>query len=150
MFQGHANCTLDNKSRIILPAKFRKNINPEVNKLIITRGMEKSLLVYPNDEWLKLTSVLKNFNSFNPEERSFIRSFLMYAHEVELDSQSRILLTQDLIEYANIKKDIIVLGLLDKMELWDPKTKTKYDNSQEKSYEEIASLVASKVNSVNE
>lgn len=146
MFQGHATCNLDNKSRVILPAKFRKNISPEAdNKLVITRGLDSCIYVYPQDEWNKLIGAIKNFNTFNTEERDFQRRFLMYVTECELDSQGRILLSPQLIEYAKIKKEVIILGLLDKMEIWDPAVKKKYDDGQTLSFEEVASKVAEKV-----
>lgn len=150
MFQGHAICNLDNKSRVILPAKFRKNISPEAdNKLVITRGLDSCIYVYPQDEWNKLISAIKNFNTFNTEERDFQRRFLMYVTECELDSQGRILLSPQLIEYANIKKEVVILGLLDKMEIWDPEMKKKYDDGQKLSFEEVASKVAEKVVNTN-
>ena len=74
MFQGHSNCNIDAKSRLILPAKFRKYIKPEAdNKLILTRGMDECLLVYPLDEWEKVKTGLTRYNQFNSEQRFFIR-----------------------------------------------------------------------------
>ncbi|HAY33293.1 MAG TPA: division/cell wall cluster transcriptional repressor MraZ [Ignavibacteria bacterium] len=143
MFQGHSVCNLDAKSRLILPAKFRKYIKPEAdNKLVLTKGMDDCLLVYPQDEWEKVKQVMLNFNPFNGEERNFTRVFLYYANECELDSQNRILIPTDLIQLAGLKKEVIVLGLLDKMEIWDPDKKKNYDNSMTSTYEEIAEKVS--------
>jgi MraZ protein len=143
MFQGHSICTLDAKSRLILPAKFRKYIKPEAdNKLIITRGMDECLLLYPLDEWEKVKTALSVHNPFNSEQRNFIRQFLMYVNEVELDAQNRLLIPQQLLDFAKLNKEVMVLGLLDKMEIWNPEIKQKYDSAQTQSYEEIAEKVS--------
>lgn len=139
MFHGHSVCTLDAKSRLMLPTKFRKNIKPEAdNKLVLTRGFDDCILMYPFDEWVKVESKLKGYNEYNPEERFYVRQFMVMVNEVELDSQNRILIPAQLIEFAKLKKEIIVVGMLDKMEIWDPEIKKNYDNSMSKSYEEIA------------
>ena len=143
MFQGHSNCNIDAKSRLILPAKFRKYIKPEAeNKLILTRGMDECLLVYPQDEWKKVMEGLSRYNQFNSDQRFFIRQFLNFVNECELDSQNRILIPPQLVQFANLKKDVTVLGQLDKMEIWDPEIKERYDNSMPSSYEEIAEKVS--------
>jgi len=148
MFQGHSLCNLDAKSRLILPAKFRKYIKPEAdNKLILTRGMDECLLVYPQDEWEKVKIGLTRYNQFNSEQRFFIREFLNYVNECELDSQNRIVIPPQLMKFAKLNKEVIVIGLLDKMEIWDPKIKEKYDKSMSKSFEEIAEKVSEIINS---
>ncbi|MBS1551529.1 MAG: division/cell wall cluster transcriptional repressor MraZ [Bacteroidetes bacterium] len=148
MFQGHSNCSIDAKSRLILPAKFRKYIKPEAdNKLILTRGMDECLLVYPLDEWEKVKTGLTRYNQFNSDQRFFIRQFLNFVNECELDSQNRIVIPPQLLQFAKLKKEVIVLGLLDKMEIWNPEIKNAYDSSMTKSYEEIAEKVSEIINS---
>ncbi len=148
MFQGHSVCSLDTKSRLMLPTKFRKFIRPEAdNKLVLTRGLDECLLMYPLDEWEKVKSGLSSYNQFNAEQRFFIRQFLSLVNEVELDSQNRILIPPQLMQFAKLKKEVIVLGLLDKMEIWDPDIKQSYDTSMSKSYEEIAEKVSEIINS---
>lgn len=148
MFQGHSICSIDAKSRLILPAKFRKFMKPEAdNKIILTRGLDECLLVYPQDEWEKVKTGLTRFNQFNSDQRFFIRQFLTYVNECELDSQNRIVIPSQLIQFAKLKKEVIVLGLLDKMEIWDPQIKETYDNSKTRSYEEIAEKVSEIINS---
>lgn len=123
-------------------------MKPEAdNKLILTRGMDECLLVYPLDEWEKVKTGLTRYNQFNSDQRFFIRQFLNFVNECELDSQNRILIPPQLMEFAKLKKDVTVLGLLDKMEIWDPEIKTRYDNSMSKSYEEIAEKVSEIINS---
>ena len=148
MFQGHSVCSLDAKSRLMLPTKFRKFMKPEAdNKLVLTRGLDECLLMYPLDEWEKVKSGLTGYNQFNSEQRFFIRQFLFLANEVELDSQNRILIPTQLIQFAKLNKEVVVLGLLDKMEIWDPEIKKNYDNSMSRSYEEIAEKVSDIINS---
>lgn len=143
MFQGHVILSLDNKSRFILPAKFRKYIKPEAdNKLIVTRGLDDCLLLYPLDEWEKLTAGLVNYNQFNAEQRNFIRQFFMFVHECELDSQNRVLIPPQLIEFGKLQKEIMIIGLIDKMEIWNPSTKSEYDKNQNYSFEEVAEKVS--------
>lgn len=147
MFTGHSVCSLDAKSRIILPAKFRKYIKPEAdNKLILTRGMDECLLVYPQDEWQKVMAGLSGYNQFNSDQRFFIRQFLNFVNECELDSQNRILIPPQLVQFAKLKKDVTVLGQLDKLEIWDPEITERYDNSMPSSYEEIAEKVSEIIN----
>ncbi len=148
MFQGHSVCNLDTKSRLMLPTKFRKFMKPEAdNKLVLTRGLDECLLMYPLDEWEKVKTGLSSYNQFNAEQRFFIRQFLSLVNEVELDSQNRILIPPQLMQFAKLKKEVIVLGLLDKMEIWDPDIKQNYDTSMSKSYEEIAEKVSEIINS---
>ena len=128
MFQGHSVCSLDTKSRLMLPTKFRKFMKPEAdNKLVLTRGLDECLLLYPLDEWEKVKMGLMSYNQFNAEQRFFIRQFLSLVNEVELDSQNRILIPPQLMQFAKLKKEVIVLGLLDKMEIWDPDIKEKME-----------------------
>lgn len=141
-------CSLDAKSRLMLPTKFRKFMKPESdNKLVLTRGLDECLLMYPLDEWEKVKAGLSSYNQFNAEQRFFIRQFLSLVNEVELDSQNRILVPPQLMQFAKLKKEVIVLGLLDKMEIWDPEIKQNYDTSMSKSYEEIAEKVSEIINS---
>ena len=95
----------------------------------------------------KFSSVFIFFNQFNSEQRFFIREFLNYVNECELDSQNRIVIPPQLLQFAKLKKEVTVLGLLDKMEIWDPEIKKSYDNSMTKSYEEIAEKVSEIINS---
>lgn len=148
MFQGHSVCNLDAKSRLIMPAKFRKNIKPEAcNKVILTKGMDQCVLVYPNDVWEKVAKGMEKYDQFQSDERFFVREFLINVSECELDSQNRIVIPQHLMNEAKLKKEVIVLGLLDKMEIWDPEVKSRYDKSKSSTYEEIAEKVSEIINS---
>src|ERR1041385_2021455 len=141
-FKGSYTYAVDDKGRVNLPAKLRKYVSPEANEtFIITRGFEKCLFVYPIDEWNKLEQNLRNLSSYDPEHRRFIRTFLELALESQLDGQSRLSIPQELREYASIHGEVRILGMLDKIELWDPKIYEEYKNSQPESYESVAARV---------
>ena len=141
-FKGSYTYAVDNKGRVNLPAKLRKYVSPEANEtFIITRGFEKCLFVYPIDEWNKLEQNLRSLSSYDPEHRRFIRAFLELALESQLDAQSRLSIPQELREYANIQDEVRILGMLDKIEIWDPKIYEEYKNSQPESYESVAAKV---------
>lgn len=146
MFQGHSIVVLDSKSRIVLPTKFRSKMSPESNnKIVLTRGLNGCLMLYPLDEWERVKKGLMNFNVFNEKERFFMRQFMMYVHECELDSHNRFLLPSQLIEFAHIKKEILLLGMLQNIEIWNPEIKSEYDNQNPEPFENVAQSVTEKI-----
>lgn len=144
MFQGHAICTLDAKSRLVLPSKFRKYIKTESNnKLILMKGMDQCIMAFPSDEWeKKVKEAAKKFNIFNPVQRNFLRQLLNDIYECEIDAHNRILLPSELASYAEIKKEVIVLGMIYVLEIWDPVAKKKYDELHMDTYEDAAQKVS--------
>jgi MraZ protein len=127
---------------VSIPAKLRKHISPEANDtMVMTQGTSKCIDVYPYDQWQIVENNLLQLNSFNPEHSKFIRMISQYATEDILDSQSRILLPQFLIDYAGIEKEVLVLGVLKKIELWNPDTYKAYIEASGETYEEIAAKV---------
>lgn len=141
-FKGSYTYSVDNKGRVNLPANLRKYVSPEANEtFVITRGFEKCLFVYPQDEWNKLEQHLRSLSSYNPQDRLFMRVLLEYAKESQLDGQARITIPQQLLDYAGIKNEVRIIGVLDKIELWHPKYYEEYLASQSESYESIAARV---------
>ncbi len=146
MFSGKAICNLDSKSRLIFPSRFRKYISPEANnRLYLTSGMDGSILVYPGNIWEKYVEKLSVYNVFDPDQRQFLRIFLENATECELDSQNRILIPQDLIEFGGLEKEVIIIGLIDKLEIWNPERKKQYDEQSKITYEEVARKVTNDI-----
>ena len=142
LFKGQFTYSIDAKGRVSIPAKLRKYLTPEANDtFVMTKGTASCIDVYPLDQWQLFEEKLKNLNSFNPQDAKFIRMSLQYAHEDNLDSQSRILIPQSLIDYAKIEKEVLILGALRKIEIWDPKVYEGYLNQTEETYEEIAAKV---------
>lgn len=142
MFKGQFTYSIDNKGRISVPAKLRKHISPEANDtFVMTRGLSSCIDLYPMDEWLKIEERLLQLNSFSESEARFLRMISQYASEDKMDSQARILIPQNLLEYAKIENEVLILGALRKIEVWNPKVFENYLNSSPESYEEIAAKV---------
>jgi MraZ protein len=110
---------------------------------MMTRGTQTCIDIYPLDQWLVFEEKLNNLNQFKPDDIRFIRTLLQYASEDTLDSQSRILVPQPLIEYAKIEKEVLILGALKKIEVWNPRIFDDYLKQSEETYEQIAAKVMS-------
>jgi len=143
MFIGNFKYSMDSKGRISIPAKMRRYINPDANNsFIITRGMEKCLEIHPLDLWKELyAKKLKQLNSYNPVQARFLRMLLQEAAEDKLDSQNRLMIPKNLIEYSGIDGDVLILGAMDKIEVWNPRIYQEYLNESTLSYEDIAKEV---------
>lgn len=139
MFVGSFKYSIDSKGRIAIPAKLRKYVSPEANDtFVMTRNSTKCINIYPLDRWKKLVEKLDNLNEFNPKQAMFIRMFLTEAAEDTLDTQSRLLIPKRLIEHAEIKNEVFILGALKKIEVWNPEIYEKYLQENIDSFEEIA------------
>ncbi|HEY5462544.1 MAG TPA: division/cell wall cluster transcriptional repressor MraZ [Hanamia sp.] len=123
-FIGEYEATLDAKGRFLLPAGFKKQL-PEngVELFVINRGFEKCLSLYTSDSWEPIFSKLGKLNDFDPKVRQFKRYFLNGATQVSPDTAGRLLMPKNLMEYAGLEKDIVLVSAIDKLEIWD---KTKY------------------------
>ncbi|QQS34929.1 MAG: division/cell wall cluster transcriptional repressor MraZ [Ignavibacteriales bacterium] len=142
MFRGQFTYSIDTKGRISIPAKLRKQISPEANdSFVITQGTGTCIDIYPLNEWQQIEERLLKLNSFTPDDSLFIRMMLQHATEDTMDSQSRILIPQPLIEYAKIDKDVLILGVLKKIEIWNPQIYQNYISQTKESYEQIAAKV---------
>jgi MraZ protein len=124
-FLGEFEATLDAKGRFLLPAGFKKQLpEGESTRFVINRGFEKCLSLYPMQSWQPLYDQISTLNDFDPRVREFRRYFLNGAIIVEPDTAGRILLPQNLKEYAGLEKDIILASAVNKIEIWD---KNQYD-----------------------
>jgi MraZ protein len=142
VFRGQFLYSVDAKGRVSIPARLRKHFAPDANDTVVmTQGTSKCIDVYPHDQWLDIEKNLLQLNSFNPEHARFIRMISQYATEDVLDSQSRILIPQYLLDYAGIEKEVLVLGVLKKIELWNPETYNEYIKSSGETYGEVAEKV---------
>jgi MraZ protein len=121
MFQGHSNTTIDEKGRIIIPAKFRKHILPEANNIMsVTLGRDKCIWLFPSHEWLKVIETIRSTNPYTQDEVSMRRQMLFDTDELSIDSQHRILIPIELLKKAGIKKDILMIGQIERIEVWNP------------------------------
>ncbi len=142
MFRGQFTYSVDAKGRVSIPARLRKHVSPEANDtFVMTQGTGKCIDIYPLDQWLVFEKKLEELNPFDPRKAKFIRMILQHAAEDTLDSQSRILIPQKLLEYAKIEKEVLILGALKKIEVWNPKEFEDYLKDSPETYEEIAAQV---------
>ena len=138
-FSGEYRFTLDAKKRINIPSGIRKMLPPESEgTLVFTRGFEGCVYVFPNDEWRRLTEKLNTLDSFNVKIRNFIRMFVGPAYKTVMDNQGRVLLPDYILEMAKIDKDILLLGSLNKWELWSPPVFENYIKENNPSLEALA------------
>ena len=127
MFMGEYNHTIDAKGRLIIPSKFRELLGEE---FVLTKGLDGCLSIYPMDEWNAFEEKLRALPLTNKNARTFTRFFVAGATNCELDKQGRILLPPVLREYANLTKDVVLVGVLSRVEIWDK------DRWQENTYDE--------------
>lgn len=125
MFMGEYNHTVDTKGRLIIPSRFREELGEE---FVVTRGLDGCLFVFPNSEWHSFEEKLKALPLTNKNARQFSRFFVAGATVCELDKQGRILLPAALREFAGLEKDVVLTGMLNRIEIWS-KAKWTENNS---------------------
>ena len=135
MLIGEYRHTIDAKKRLSLPAKFRQELG---RKVIVTRGFENCLVIYSEKEWKKVTNKLESLPTSQVGVRSFSRIILAGAMEVGLDKLGRILIPDYLKRYAGLKKNVIICGLSNKLEVWDVQKWEIYRKRAEKDIERVA------------
>lgn len=135
MLIGEYTHTIDNKKRLSVPSKFRKELE---RGGIITRGLDNCLFLYPKDEWQKLIDKLSTLSIGRQDTRSFVRLLMSGAIEVEFDSLGRILIPDFLKNYAELKKKVVVVGILNRLEIWDEEKWQMYKIEAERNSNQIA------------
>ncbi|MEI7749406.1 MAG: division/cell wall cluster transcriptional repressor MraZ [Candidatus Moraniibacteriota bacterium] len=135
MFIGEYSHSIDPKRRLALPSKFRGELG---NRVVVTRGLDRSLFVYPMKVWEELAGKLGAMPVGEAGKRSFVRLQLAGATDVELDGQGRVLIPDYLKEYAGLGKNVIVVGLFNRLELWDEDSWKSYKSEAEKNASEVA------------
>jgi MraZ protein len=135
MLLGEYQHNLDTKGRMAIPAKFRDKLT---SGAIITRGIDSCLFVFANAEWEILAQKLIALPLAQSNSRAFVRLMMAGASDVELDAQGRILIPDYLRKYAGLKKETIVAGLYNRIEIWDEAAWTAYKTKTESSSEAIA------------
>ena len=135
MFIGEYHHTIDEKGRIIIPAKFREELG---NNFIITRGIENCLFVYSKENWAKITDKLSSLPFTKKDARTFNRFFMSGATDVELDKQGRVNISKPLIDYASLLKDCVIIGTGDRLEVWSQESWDSFFDSTKDSMSDIA------------
>ncbi|KKR10419.1 MAG: Protein MraZ [Parcubacteria group bacterium GW2011_GWA2_39_18] len=135
MLIGEYLHTLDDKKRLMMPAKIRKSLGEE---MVITKGLDNCLFVYPLSEWQKLADKLSKLPISQGNARSFARLILAGASETEIDSLGRILIPDYLREYAHLNKEIVIVGVYNRLEIWDKASWEEYRKNSESSGNDLA------------
>ncbi|MCW2279091.1 division/cell wall cluster transcriptional repressor MraZ [Heliophilum fasciatum] len=135
MFIGEYLHTMDSKGRLFIPAKFREALG-EV--MVATKGLDGCLCIYPMDEWQQVADKLKKLPFTRADARAFQRFVFSGATECELDKQGRILLAPSLRDYAGLTKDVIVIGVSTRVEVWDVERWQEYNGQTAERFEDVA------------
>ena len=137
MYLGEYRYSLDQKGRFVLPAKLRDN-KKKITSFILTRGLDRCLFLYPLEEWRNLEKKIRELPMAKREARGFLRLLVSGAVESRLDRQGRLLIPKPLAQYARIKKEVVIIGALNRIEVWAKRSWEEYLERSEKSFEEIA------------
>lgn len=135
MFMGEYHHHLDNKGRLIIPAKLRDQIG---NKMVFTRGMEGCIFGYSIKEWQKIETKLAKLPLTKKSARKFMRMFYSGAMECEFDKQGRVNLTPTLKLYAKLIKDCVIIGVSDRIEIWSEECWNSFEQEAIEDYDDIA------------
>ncbi|MFH1354747.1 MAG: division/cell wall cluster transcriptional repressor MraZ [Candidatus Omnitrophota bacterium] len=139
MFYGEYQHSIDRKGRLILPAKFREVAKQQfIEKLYVTRGLDICLFMFSEEEWRSQENKFKSIPFTKQQSRTFNRIYFSGAAEVTFDSQGRILLPQYLKEFAEIKKDVVIVGVSNRIEIWAKQKWEEFYANSRQSFEEIA------------
>jgi len=132
-FIGEYTYSLDSKGRVNIPSKFRQTLSTDnQNTFVITRGLDSCIWVYPLVQWKEIEENLRKLSSLSGVHRAFVRNTARYATPSTYDKQGRINLTPSLINFASLEKDVLIIGMVNKMEIWDPVQLEKADKEIEK------------------
>ena len=138
MFIGEYHFNLDDKNRIFIPTEFRSLLK---DKLIINRGIERCLFVYPTDEWNKVVNKLNTLSFTKKVNREFSRMFMSGAYNKEMDSQGRVTIDKLLVEYAGLSKECVIIGVGERIEIWDKKAWLEYYQERQATLDEISERI---------
>ncbi|MDO5565000.1 MAG: division/cell wall cluster transcriptional repressor MraZ [Eubacteriales bacterium] len=134
MLMGEFHHNIDEKNRLIIPAKFRYELG---EKFIVTRGLDGCLFVYPNNEWTKIVDKLKTLPFTKKDARAFLRFFLSGATECEFDRQGRVCIPSPLTSYASLNKECVIIGVNDRLEIW---SKNNWEQDFNKNQENLSDI----------
>ena len=145
-FIGEYQYSLDLKGRINIPAKFRQSLSKDNhNTFVATRGQDPCIWIYPVKEWKKIEDELRKLSSISGIHRTFVRQISRSATPSTCDKQGRIMISPSLLSYANLNKETLILGMINKIEIWNPKILEKVDkknlNSDPNEFNSLAEKI---------
>ena len=135
MFMGEYSHTIDTKGRLIIPSKFREELG---ETFVVTKGLDGCLFVFSDEEWKAFEVKLKSLPLTNKNARQFARFFVAGATPCELDKQGRILLPATLREFAGLEKDVVLTGMLNRIEIWSKEKWNENNSLDDVAMDEIA------------
>lgn len=135
MFLGEFQHSIDEKGRLIIPARLREGLGP---RFVMTKGLDQCLFAYPLEEWRVLEEKLKTLPFVKAEARAFMRFFFAGAAECEFDRQGRVLIPPALREYAALEREVTILGVSTRVEIWSTELWQEYSRKAQADYEAIA------------
>lgn len=139
MFYGEYLHSIDRKGRLVLPAKFRDTAKENlIEKFFVTRGLDKCLFMFSEEEWRSQEQKFKTLSFTKQEARKFNRLFFSGAVDVNFDQQGRILIPQYLKDYANIKRDVVVVGVSNRIEIWSKDLWKEFYDEVQPEFEKIS------------
>jgi MraZ protein len=141
-FIGEYESTLDAKGRFLFPSGFKKQLPDDETVFVINRGLESCLSLYPKKSWNPIYKKISQLNDFDPKVREFRRFYLNGAQLIEMDNAGRLLIPKNLMEYASLEKDIVLVSAIDKIEVWDKvKYKQFIDSFSPEAFSQLANEV---------
>jgi len=135
MIIGEYTHSLDDKKRISLPAKFRKEVG---KKIVVTRGLDSCLYLYPEKQWKRIVGEVEELGIGARDKRKLSRYFIGGAQEVDVDSLGRILIPEHLRTFAQLKSKVVFIGLANRIEIWNDSTWKALQQSIEKDADQTA------------
>jgi MraZ protein len=142
MFYGEHEHSIDRKGRLIIPSKFREVFKENyVERFFITRGLDTCLFVFAEDEWRKQESRFRSLSFTSSEARQFNRIYFSGAFEAACDRQGRILVPQYLKDFASIKRDVMIVGVSNRIEIWSKELWSEFYKNTKDSFEKIAQKI---------
>ena len=135
MFIGEYQHSVDEKGRLAIPIKFRSDL---AKGAVVTRGLDNCLFLYSKEEWQKLADKLSKLPISKANTRAFSRLMLAGAMDLEIDKQGRVIVPDYLRKFADLKKEVVIAGLYNRLEIWDKESWEKYKQGTEKTSSDIA------------
>ena len=135
---GTYKSTLDDKGRLVLPARLRKSKSVPLDSFVLTLGLDKCLFLFPVPEWDRIEQQLENYNFTHQDANFFSRMLFSHAMEIALDRQHRISVPAELSAEVSIEHDLLILGVGKRIELWSPAMFEQYKKGFDKTYEQVA------------
>ena len=138
-FTSEFECKLDAKGRLVLPSKLKSNLPAaSIRQIVIRKGFEPNLIIYPLNEYKKLHNKISSLNEFNSEQRKLKRNFFSSIVQVDLDNNGRFLIPKNMLTHATINRQVIICGMGNVIEIWNNKIYKKYLINDSETYSELA------------